>query len=370
MRLRCSSGALTVTRPSAHSAHRRAVWTLTAAPISAGGVSGRVQTRARSTVTSPSWLTSSPASSARMTSTHSRSRASRTSLRGQRPPVMCSLLNSPEPSAAQNRPGYMAPSVPIACATTAGWYRWPGALTTPNGSPVACSAAPSHDQANADWPWRVLHGEKWSEHMARVKPACSAEIIASSRADGWICSWEAWIPYSVMPRPLPDGADGYAKEHEMEAAGRGGGGGGARGAARACAAPPLAAPEGPFVRRRRRAVGAGRVRAGDRPAAPHRAAAGDGALLQGRRHPPRPGRRAGVRGAAARPGRRPPPPLLDGGPGPAAAAPSGPAPHLRRRLRVARGVPDGGPGRRPPLPVGRARARRPRAGPHPRRDRR
>ncbi len=107
--------------PSAHSAHQRAVSTLTAAPISAGGSSGRVHSRARSTVTSPSWLTSSPASSARITSTHSRSRRLRRSLRGHPAPVMCSLLASPVPSAAQNRPGNIAPSVPIACAMIAGW---------------------------------------------------------------------------------------------------------------------------------------------------------------------------------------------------------------------------------------------------------
>jgi hypothetical protein len=113
------------------------VGTLTAAPISIGTSAGLVHTRARSTVTSPSWLTSSPASKLRMTSTHSISRASRISLRGHRCPVMCSLLASPVPNAAQNRPGYIAESVPIACAMIAGWYRWPGALTTPNGRFVA-----------------------------------------------------------------------------------------------------------------------------------------------------------------------------------------------------------------------------------------
>jgi hypothetical protein len=77
--------------------------------------------RARSTVTSPSWVTSSPASNARITSTHSRSRASRTSLSGQESPVMCSFIASPLPSATQNRPGNIAPSVAAACATIAGW---------------------------------------------------------------------------------------------------------------------------------------------------------------------------------------------------------------------------------------------------------
>ncbi|CPU60850.1 Uncharacterised protein [Mycobacteroides abscessus] len=56
-----------------------------------------------------------------MTSTHSRSRASRSAFVGQRSPVTCSFIASPEPSAAQNRPGNIAPSVAIACATIAGW---------------------------------------------------------------------------------------------------------------------------------------------------------------------------------------------------------------------------------------------------------
>ncbi len=56
-----------------------------------------------------------------MTSTHSSSRASRTSLRGQTAPVTRSLLASPEPSAAQNRPGNMLARVAIAWAVMAGW---------------------------------------------------------------------------------------------------------------------------------------------------------------------------------------------------------------------------------------------------------
>jgi hypothetical protein len=55
-----------------------------------------------------------------MTSTASRSRVSRTSLGGQGSPVMCSLIASPEPRAAQNRPGYISAMVAIAWAATAG----------------------------------------------------------------------------------------------------------------------------------------------------------------------------------------------------------------------------------------------------------
>jgi len=116
-----SCGWLIVTRPSAQSAAARAVGTVTAGAISAGGWSDRVQILARSTVTRPWWVTSSPASSARMIATHSRRRASRTSLRGHPWPVMCSFTASPEPSATQKRPGNMAPSVAAACATMAGW---------------------------------------------------------------------------------------------------------------------------------------------------------------------------------------------------------------------------------------------------------
>ena len=79
-------------------------------------------------------------------------------MRGHAAPVMCSFDASPEPSATQNRPSYIADSVAIACAMIAGWYRWPGAFTTPNDRFVACSAAPSHDHANAEWPCRSLHG--------------------------------------------------------------------------------------------------------------------------------------------------------------------------------------------------------------------
>ena len=103
--------------------------------------------RARSTCTRPWWVTSSPACSARMTSTHSKRRAWRSGLGGQRSPVMCSLTASPEPRASQNRPGNIAAKVAEAWAMIAGWYRCPGALTTPKGSDVVANAAPSHDHA-------------------------------------------------------------------------------------------------------------------------------------------------------------------------------------------------------------------------------
>src|SRR4051794_35538259 len=194
MSRRLSCGWLTVTSPSAHSAPARAVGMLTAGQISAGGTSGRVHNRARSTCTRPSWVTSSPASSARMTSTHSRSRASRSAFRGQPCPVMCSLDASPLPRATQNRPGNIAPSVATAWATIAGWYRCPGALTAPKGRLVVAIAAPSHDQPKADCPCRALQGEKWSELIAAVKPTSSACRTASSSWTGWTCSCELWNP--------------------------------------------------------------------------------------------------------------------------------------------------------------------------------
>ena len=110
-----------VASPSAQPPTHPAVSTLTAAPINGGGVSGRVQIRARSTVIRPWWLTSSPASRARITSTHSRSRALRSSFRGHPWPVMCSLDASPVPRATQNRPSYIASRVEMAWAMIAGW---------------------------------------------------------------------------------------------------------------------------------------------------------------------------------------------------------------------------------------------------------
>lgn len=111
-----------MTRPSARSAAQAAVSGLIAPATSRGGSSGSDQIRARSTVTSPRWLTSSPRHSARITSTHSRSRAIRTSLVGQGSPVTCSLSASPLPSATQGkRPGNIAPSVAIVCAGMTGW---------------------------------------------------------------------------------------------------------------------------------------------------------------------------------------------------------------------------------------------------------
>jgi hypothetical protein len=107
---------------------------------------------------------------------------------------MCSFMASPLPSATQNRPGNIAPSVAIAWATIAGWYRCPGALTAPNGRDVVASAAPSHDQANPECPCWEFQGAKWSEHIAAVKPTSSACRTASSSWAGWTCSCELWNP--------------------------------------------------------------------------------------------------------------------------------------------------------------------------------
>jgi hypothetical protein len=56
-----------------------------------------------------------------MTATHSSSRRSRAALSGQGSPVTCSFSASPDPSAAQKRPGYISASVAAAWAVMAGW---------------------------------------------------------------------------------------------------------------------------------------------------------------------------------------------------------------------------------------------------------
>ena len=107
--------------PSAQAAALAADAAETAGTSSDGGSSGRSHTFARSTVTRPVWLTTSPSSSRRITSTHSSRRATRSSFDGQRSPVIDSFMASPLASAVQNLPGNMVARVPIFCATTAGW---------------------------------------------------------------------------------------------------------------------------------------------------------------------------------------------------------------------------------------------------------
>jgi hypothetical protein len=46
----------------------------------------------------------------------------------------------------------------------------------------------------------------WSEHMAAVKPACSARTTAVSRSAGGTCSWEAWIRRRSTENPAPSRA--------------------------------------------------------------------------------------------------------------------------------------------------------------------
>src|SRR3954465_5889685 len=65
---------------------------------------------------------------------------------------------------------------------------------TPKGSEGPSQAAQSHDQANPDWPWRSLHGWKWSDDIAQSKPASSARLVQRSRSEGANCSCETWYP--------------------------------------------------------------------------------------------------------------------------------------------------------------------------------
>ena len=121
VRRRSSGGLATVSRPSAQGATQPAVSGVIAAPKRAGGRRRPRIEFASSTRIRPRWVTVSPAQRARITSTHSLSRALRVALSGQGAPVMCSFRNWPLPTASQNRPGYISASVAAACARTAGW---------------------------------------------------------------------------------------------------------------------------------------------------------------------------------------------------------------------------------------------------------
>src|SRR5690348_6121046 len=67
--------------------------------------------------------------------------------------------------------------------------------------------------------------------MAAANPADSALVTAASRRDGWICSCEAWMPYSVIPAAYPPGGTISASaavlptEHRGSGQARGRGGG-------------------------------------------------------------------------------------------------------------------------------------------------
>src|SRR4051794_1784103 len=74
----------------------------------------------------------------------------------------------------------------------------------PNGSVVACRAAPSHDHAKPDWPCANPQGLKWSDDMAQEKPAASAERTSRISSEGENCSCDAWNPilgmFDLWPR--------------------------------------------------------------------------------------------------------------------------------------------------------------------------
>lgn len=136
-----------VISPSAQPPIHSAVSADSAAPTSIGGRPGSEYSFAPSTVTSPRCVTVAPLHSARITFAHSNSRALRSSFAGHLPPVMLSLSASPLPTATQNLPAYISANVAHAWAVTAGWYRYPGTVTTPIDRFVASSADPSHDHA-------------------------------------------------------------------------------------------------------------------------------------------------------------------------------------------------------------------------------
>ena len=188
-------GWFTVTSPSAQAAARRAVSTLTAGAMSGGLVSGTSQIRACSTVTSPWCVTSSPAWSRRMMSTHSSSRRCRVSFGGHGLAgdvlvhVLAAARGHPEAAGKHVRQGGRGVRddgrvVPLARAPSprrsAGRW-WP-------------ARRPSQDQAKPEWPCRADHGSMWSEHMAASKPACSASCTSLQERPGLICSCEAWNP--------------------------------------------------------------------------------------------------------------------------------------------------------------------------------
>lgn len=124
-----------------------------------------------------------------MMSMASNMRLIRSGASGQYCAVMCSLSASPEPRPSQCRPGYIAASVALACATIAGCQRNVGAVTPGPMSPLVRSPiAVSTFHTNAAWPCAGTHGWKWSAAMTPEKPCCSAYADSATASVGWNCS--------------------------------------------------------------------------------------------------------------------------------------------------------------------------------------
>ena len=179
---------------------------LTAAPISIGAWSGRVQIRARSTVTSPSWLTSSPASSRADDVDALAQPGVRTSLRGHPSPVMCSLEASPVPSATQKRPGTSPPASPQP------GRRSPGGTADPERSPRRTQVVrgqrrtqPRPGETRVPLPL-APRGEVVRAHR-RGEPGVLRGDDRCDEHGGWTCSWDAWNPMTVTWTPYPTGPE-------------------------------------------------------------------------------------------------------------------------------------------------------------------
>ena len=98
--------------------------------------------------------------------------------RGLRPAladdVLVEVFTVPTPR--KNRPSIIAAAVAAACAMIAGWMRTVGHVTpVPSRSfEVASATPPITHQTNGLCPCLSIHGWKWSEISANVKPASSA----------------------------------------------------------------------------------------------------------------------------------------------------------------------------------------------------
>ena len=163
-----SMGPLVVMSPSATAPARRAVTGPAVATRISGAFAGMVQSRVVSSLKfGPACRTSRPASDAvkslRITSIASNMRLMRSGASGQYCPTTCSLSASPEPMPSQCRPGCIAASVALACATTAGCVRKVGVVAPGPKSPrVRSPIAPSTLHTCDDCPARGTHGWKWS----------------------------------------------------------------------------------------------------------------------------------------------------------------------------------------------------------------
>ena len=118
------------------------------------------------------------------------------------------------PTPKRNRPsGNRFEDVAVAWARIAGWMRVVGQVTAVVTVRLVVAAMPPiTDHTKGDWPWRSIHGWKWSETHTDRKPAASARWARATSVRASCSSldkaYASWGPEAAMTAAYPRPRDG------------------------------------------------------------------------------------------------------------------------------------------------------------------